>query len=196
MWTQNNNLLPLEGEVYLHEHFFTATESEELFGELLETVEWKQDHMTIFGKHVNLPRLTAWYANEGKSYQYSGIRNKPLPWIPVLLDIKQYVEDKLDTCFNSALLNLYRNHKDSIGWHCDNEPELGADPVIASLSFGCNRTFQLKHKKFPDKKISVPLQKGSLLLMQGSTQANWLHRLSTSAEYDQPRINITFRTIK
>jgi len=195
MWAQTKNILPRNGEVFLFDSFFTVQESKEIFAELLENIEWKQDHMIIYNKQVNLPRLTAWYGNEGKYYKYSGIVNKPLPWTDILLDIKQFVEDRLDLYFNSALLNLYRNESDSIGWHCDNEPELGINPVIASLSFGGSRVFQFKHKKFLNEQVSKNLQSGSLLLMQGDTQTNWLHRLSKSTAYRQPRINITFRRI-
>lgn len=195
MLTQTKNILPRNGEVFLFDSFFTAQESKEIFAELLEGIEWKQDHMTIYNKKVNLPRLTAWYGNDGKCYTYSGIVNGPLPWTDLLLDIKQFVEDRLDLYFNSALLNLYRNESDGIGWHSDNEPELGINPVIASLSFGGSRIFQFRHKKFSKEKVSENLQNGSLLLMQGETQANWLHRLSKSAGYCQPRINITFRKI-
>jgi len=195
MWTQPKNILPRNGEAFLFDSFFTVRESKEIFAELLEGIEWKQDHMTIYSKQVNLPRLTAWYGNEGKCYKYSGIVNKPLPWTDFLLDIKQFVEDRLDIHFNSALLNFYRNESDSIGWHSDNEPELGINPVIASLSFGGNRVFQFKHKEYLREQVSQNLQSGSLLLMRGNTQTNWLHRLSKSRKYYEPRINITFRKI-
>jgi alkylated DNA repair dioxygenase AlkB len=195
MWTQAKNILPHGGEVYLFDPFFTARESEEIFAELLKNIEWKQEYMTIYGRQVNLPRLTAWYGNEGKCYRYSGIFNKPLSWTDILLDIKQFVEDRLDLDFNSALLNLYRNQTDSIGWHSDNEPELGINPVIASLSFGGSRIFQFRHKKLLKEKVSENLQSGSLLIMQGDTQTHWLHRLSKSTGYREPRINITFRKI-
>ena len=196
MWTQNKNLLPHDGEVFLHESFFIGQESKDLYNELRETIAWQQDSMIIYGKSVLLPRLTAWYADEGRYYKYSGIVNTPLPWTNTLLDIKQYVEDQLDCRFNSALLNYYRHEKDGMGWHSDDEPELGNNPVIASLSFGDSRIFQFKHKKNEAEKISVCLPGGSLLLMQGATQTHWLHRISKSVRYRQPRINITFRTIQ
>ncbi|MDP4261406.1 MAG: alpha-ketoglutarate-dependent dioxygenase AlkB [Bacteroidota bacterium] len=195
MWTQTKNILPRGGEVYLYNSFFTAPESEEVFDELLKNVEWRQDSMTIRGKTVNLPRLTAWYGNEGKCYRSPGIFKEPLPWTDMLLDIKQFVEDRLDIEFNSALLNLYRNESDDAGWHRDNESGLGFNPVIASLSFGNNREFQLKHKDFPKEKITGTLQNGSLLLMRGETQVNWRYRISPSKEYHHPGINLTFRKI-
>jgi alkylated DNA repair dioxygenase AlkB len=188
-------MLPHGGEAYLYDSFFTSMESEEVLPELLKDIAWRQDSMIIYGKTVRLPRLTAWYGHEGKCYSYSGIVNEPLPWTNLLLDIKQFVEDRLDRQFNSALLNLYRNESDGIGWHSDNEPELGPNPVIASLSFGGNREFQLKHKSLPEEKITETLQNGSLLLMQGETQINWLHRIPKSKKYHQPRINISFRKI-
>ena len=140
------NLLPLQGEARLYHQLFTNAEAASIFKELMAAVAWQQDSMHCFGKPVKLPRLTAWYGDEGKYYQYSGIANTPQPWSHLLLDIKNYIEDITDHTFNSALLNYYRNGADRVGWHADAEKELGANPVIASLSFGSERIFAFKHK--------------------------------------------------
>ncbi|PIQ22289.1 MAG: alpha-ketoglutarate-dependent dioxygenase AlkB [Cytophagales bacterium CG18_big_fil_WC_8_21_14_2_50_42_9] len=150
----------------------------------------------MFGKQIWLPRLTAWYGDPGKTYQYSGIQNEPLPWIPALLEIKQAVETLAGVPFNSVLLNYYRHGQDSMGWHADDEPKLGTNPVIASVSFGQTRRFNFRHrtiKALPKK--SVLLTHGSLLLMQGSTQHFWQHQLPKTKAISAPRLNLTFRII-
>ncbi len=185
-----------DAEVTLYEGFFPATESDRLFAELLATTHWEQSHLKIYGKEIAEPRLTAWYGDAGKSYTYSGITRHPLPWTPALLQIKERVEVVAQTSFNSVLLNRYRDGRDSIGWHQDNEPELGQNPVIASVSFGATRRFQLRHKRRKDvPRVDLNLTHGSLLIMRGPTQHCWVHQLPKTAQPAGQRINLTFRVI-
>ena len=177
-------------------HFFSSTESEKLFLDLNCNVKWKQDIIHLFGKTMPLPRLTAWYGDEGKSYTYSGIEQHPEPWNPTLTSIKLKVEEISEVTFNSVLINLYRNGKDSVSWHSDDEPELGKNPIIASVSFGETRRFSLKHKISKQHKIDIDLPKGSLLLMKGETQHYWQHQIPKVSKLLNPRINLTFRVIK
>ena len=190
------NLLPFDGEVFLYPNFYQEDGVYDLFEELKHTILWKQDKMKIYGRSVNFPRLTSWYADNDQSYTYSGVVNIPLPFTPLLLKIKQAAEAQCGKQFNSALLNFYRNGEDSMGWHSDDEKELSGNPVIASASFGATRTFQFKHKEKKNARISMALSNGSLLIMQGQTQHNWLHRVPKTTKEPGPRINITFRDIK
>ncbi len=189
------NLLPFDGDVRYYPGLFSASESDGLFRRLEQDINWKQEPIKLFGKEVMQPRLTAWYGDAGKSYRYSGITMQPQAWNDTLLLLKERAETLAGRSFNSALLNLYRDGLDSMGWHRDNEKELGPEPVIASLSFGATRIFKLKHMH--DKKAVLPirLEAGSLLLMQGETQQAWLHALPKTTAVKGPRINITFRMI-
>ena len=167
-----------EAEVVLYPTFFSASVTDRLLRELRDTTAWRQETITLYGKTIDVPaRLTAWYGDEGTTYVYSGIKNVPLPWTPALIEVKQAVEPPSDVVFNSVLVNRYRTGKDSVSWHADNEPEFGAQPVIASVSLGGTRTFQLKHRDRKGLKASVELTHGSLLIMRGGTQANWLHQI-------------------
>jgi alkylated DNA repair dioxygenase AlkB len=163
--------------------------------ELRDTTVWRQESFTLYGKTINFPRLTAWFGDEGTSYVYSGIRNIPLPWTPAILEVKAAIEPPSGVVFNSVLLNRYRTGRDSVSWHADDEPEFGENPVIASVSFGGTRTFQLKHKKRKDLKASVELTHGSLLIMRGGTQANWLHQVPKTGKHVEERLNLTFRMV-
>jgi alkylated DNA repair dioxygenase AlkB len=184
-----------DAEVRYASHFFSKVASDNYLKLLKGDIAWQQESIKLFGKQLPMPRLTAWYGDE--SYTYSGLHNKPQPWLPVLLELKNSVEEVSGSKFNSVLLNLYRNGQDSMGWHADNEPELGNEPVIASLSFGGERKIRFKHKKKKDyKPISLDLSHGSLLLMQGATQHNWLHQIPKTAKEVEPRINLTFRYVK
>jgi alkylated DNA repair dioxygenase AlkB len=142
-----------------------------------------------------IPRLTAWYGDQGKSYTYSGIEQHPEHWHPTLKLIKSKIEQIAQISFNSVLINLYRNGKDSVSWHSDDEPELGENPIIASVSFGATRRFYLRHKHSKNHKIDIDLASGSFLLMQGETQHFWQHQIAKTAKEIQPRINLTFRII-
>lgn len=193
---QGDYLLHQDGEVVLYENFFTEAESDDYLDILTHQIEWKADTIKVFGKQFPLPRLTAWYGDPRCSYTYSGIRQNPHEWIPCLIDIKRKVEQVSDCKFNSVLLNQYRDGKDSVSWHSDDEPELGVDPVIASVSFGASRLFRLRHKFRQDvKTVSFFLNHGSILIMRGKTQANWLHTVPKTKRSVKSRINLTFRHI-
>jgi alkylated DNA repair dioxygenase AlkB len=184
-----------DAEVLFYPHFFTGAESDALFAELHATIPWKQEKIKLYDKVYDVPRLTAWHGDEGKSYTYSGIKVDPYPWTPPLLTIKKAVEAASGVSFNSVLLNLYRDGKDSVSWHSDDEPELGKNPVIGSVSLGATRTFQLRHKKEKELLRKVRLGQGSYLLMKGPTQHFWVHQISKEAGVSGARINLTFRII-
>ncbi|SKC86766.1 alpha-ketoglutarate-dependent dioxygenase AlkB family protein [Ohtaekwangia koreensis] len=189
-------ILPKDGEVSFFPNLFTREESDVYFDVLMNEIPWKQEPIRIFGKTVMQPRLTAWYGDPGKHYSYSGITMSPANWTDALLKIKQRIETVSPVIFNSALLNLYRDQSDSMGWHRDNEKELGINPVIASVTFGATRRFLLRHYTDKDLKQSLALTHGSLLLMQGRTQHAWEHSVPKQSSIMGSRINITFRVIK
>lgn len=187
------NLLPQDGEALYYPDFFSPAESDTIFKTLLEETHWKQEPIKIFGKEVMQPRLTAYYGDTEKKLKYSGITMHSYPWTPTLMQIKKSIEPISGTHFNGVLLNQYRNEKDSMGWHRDNEKELGKDPIIASVSFGAVRTFKFKHHADKKMKVSVDLAHGSLLVMKGSTQHNWEHSMAKIETETGIRINLTFR---
>ncbi|MEG4491175.1 alpha-ketoglutarate-dependent dioxygenase AlkB [Microcoleus sp. D3_18_C4] len=193
---QKTVVIDTDGEVIFYPNFFSIEESDRLFSDLYSSINWKQDIIHFYGKKIPLPRLTGWYGDEGKSYTYSGIEQHPDPWTPTLKLIKSKAEEISEVTFNSVLLNLYRHGKDSVSWHSDDEPELGENPIIASISFGGSRRFSLKHKTSENYKINLDLPKGSLLLMKGETQHCWQHQIPKNSKFVEPRINLTFRVIK
>lgn len=167
-----------------------------IFESLLNDTLWQQREMNMYGRKVLQPRLTAWYGDPDRAYVYSGIKNKPLPWTDLLREIRRRIEDCTDLKFNSVLLNYYRDNNDSMGFHSDDEKELGPEPAIASLSFGDTRTFLFKHKVDRDiPTVSVQLTDGSVLLMKGRTQRCWKHAINRETRPCGPRINLTFRRI-
>jgi alkylated DNA repair dioxygenase AlkB len=184
-----------DAEVFLCPTFFSASQADRLFVELRDTTAWRQETIKLYGRNIDQPRLSAWYGDEGSNYIYSGIKNVPLPWTSAILEVKRAVEPCSGVAFNSVLLNRYRTGKDSVSWHADDEPEFGEQPVIASASFGATRAFQFKHKKRRDLKASVELTHGSLLIMRGGTQANWVHQVPKVARPVEERLNLTFRAI-
>jgi alkylated DNA repair dioxygenase AlkB len=185
-----------DGEVIIYRNFFEELESDHFFSELLNHINWQQDKIKIFGKEVDLPRLTAWYGDTGKSYTYSGITMNPDPWTQNLLSIKTRIEETVKINFNSVLANLYRSGQDYVSWHSDDEKELGENPTIASISFGATRRFVLRHKSNKDlETIDISLTHGSLLIMKGSTQHFWKHQVPKTAKVKTERINLTFRVI-
>lgn len=190
----NSNLLPKQGEVYYYPHFFTDNETTVFFSRLQTEIEWKQEPIKIFGREIMQPRLTAWYGD--KKYSYSGIDLTPLPWTDVLLLIKERIEEISQVQFNSVLLNYYRNNQDSMGWHRDNEKELGKNPVIGSVSFGATRRFCLRHHLEKELKTTVNIEDGGYLLMKGETQHYWHHSVPKESREIGPRINLTFRYIQ
>ena len=184
-----------DAEVYLDRTFIPPAESDAFFADLTANIVWEQKPIHFMGKEVMQPRLTAWYGDEGKSYTYSGLTVHPLPWTTTLLTLKTRVEAAAGITFNSVLLNRYRTGQDSVGWHSDDEPELGTNPVIASVSLGAARNFQFKHKHNPDLKLAIELTNGTLLLMRGTTQHFWKHQIPKTTKVLSPRINLTFRVI-
>lgn len=184
-----------DAEIRYYPNFFDSVTADKIFKELLHNIPWQQDNITVFGKTHPQPRLTALFG-DGKPYSYSGITMQPHPWNPLLQSIKIKLNEISDTNFTSVLLNWYRDGKDSNGWHADNEKELGINPVIASLSFGATRSFQLKHNTDKSQRLNLTLEHGSLLLMQGVTQHFWKHQISKTAKLVGPRINLTFRVIR
>jgi alkylated DNA repair dioxygenase AlkB len=184
------NLLTCDGAAFLYPDALPQAEADRLFAELRGGIEWRQEVASLMGRRVTIPRLTAWHGATG--YVYSGIRLTPAPWTPPLLALKALAEGLAGQIFNSVLLNLYRDGRDSVSWHADNEPGLGRDPVIASLSLGAVRRFQLKHRRLPER-LTLDLPHGSCLIMAGATQHHWLHQLPKTARPVGPRINLTFR---
>ncbi len=192
----NHATLDVPGaEVLVHPAVFSAEEADRLLGELRDTTQWRQESIKLYGKVIAIPRLTAWYGDEGAGYKYSGIQNAPLAWTPPLLEVKRAVEAHCGVGFNSVLLNRYRTGSDSVSWHADDEPEFGERPTIASVSFGATRSFQLKHKTRKELKAAVDLTHGGLLVMRGDTQANWLHQVPKTAKPVGERLNLTFRLV-
>ncbi len=183
-----------DAEVVYFLGLFSLSEADLLFTQLQREVTWKQEKIKLYGQVHDLPRLTAWYGDPAKTYIYSGITVRSLEWITPLLEIKRRIEGVSDYSFNSVLLNRYRNGSDSVSWHADDEPELGQNPLIGSVSFGEARSFQMKHKSL-DEKRKIILEHGSYLLMKGSTQHYWLHQIPKSKRAMGERINLTFRNI-
>ena len=185
-----------DAEVLYIAGFLNAKEAATLYEKLLSETPWQHDQITLFGKTHPQPRLTSFYGTDDLSYSYSNIKMEPNSFTPTLLKLKEEVEQKAETTFNSVLLNLYRDGKDSNGWHADNEKELGLNPIIASITLGSERFFHLKHISKPEHKCKIKLENGSLLLMKGSTQHFYKHQIPKTMQQISPRINLTFRTIK
>lgn len=184
-----------EGDVIIYQTLFPEKDNQ-LFSNLYNDTNWKQEYIKMYGKALPIPRLTAWYGDSDKSYTYSKIAMNPEPWTFTLLEIKSKIENLSGVEFNSVLLNLYRSGSDSVAWHSDDEPELGENPVIGSVSFGGTRRFMFRHKYKKELKKEVNLTDGSFLLMKGSTQHFWQHQIPKTAKLVEPRINLTFRVIK
>jgi alkylated DNA repair dioxygenase AlkB len=182
--------------LYLMSRLEIGAPNGEVLQELIEDTPWRVESVVLWGRRYPQPRLTAWYGDQDARYVYSGIELDPLPWTPRLLAIKASVEQATGSRFNSVLLNYYRNERDSMGMHSDDEPELGALPVIASLSFGDARTLVFRHRSDRSRKpIRIELGDGSLLLMRGATQRNWKHGIAKERRPRGARINLTFRHI-
>ncbi len=184
-----------DADVILFKCFFDVSTGDAYFKELNENAAWKQEKIKLYGRRIDLPRLTAWYGDKGKSYRYSGITVSPEPWTPILLAIKQAIEAVSGIRFNSVLLNKYRTERDSVAWHSDDELELGRNPVIGSVSFGEARAFQFKHKT-RGLREQIILSHGSYLIMRGTTQHHWLHQIPKQTALRGARINLTFRVIQ
>ena len=174
--------------------FYSLETAEQYYQELRQSLLWRQEDITMFGKTMKTPRLQAWYGDEDALYKYSNIPLIPQPWDRRLSAIKNDIEEQIEGRFNSVLANYYRNGKDSMGWHSDNEKELGVEPLIASVSLGEPRRFLLKHKTSGEK-LTLNLQSGSLLIMRGDLQQNWQHSVPKTMKQVNGRINLTFRKI-
>jgi alkylated DNA repair dioxygenase AlkB len=189
--------IPLQdAEVYYLRYLPLAQTPDIVLRRLIDEVPWRAESIVVCGRTYPQPRLIAWYGDAGKNYTYSGIELTPLPWTETLLDIRSRVQAVTRTDFNSVLLNYYRDHRDSMGLHSDDEPELGERPILASLSLGEERTFILKHKRAKAlKPVRLKLASGSLLLMRGDTQRYWKHGIDKETRSCGPRVNLTFRRI-
>lgn len=192
------NLLPKDGEVFYHPGFIPKPYPDVILKDLINLCQedWRQDKIHIQGKDILIPRLQAWYGDDGKTFTYSGIHLTPKPWISLLSSLNEKVSKKCGIVFTSVLVNLYRNGQDSVAWHQDDEPGLGKNPVIASLSFGAQRSFQLRHLEDRTLTRNLKLESGSLLIMRGETQHKWQHCVPKDEKEENPRINLTFRVIK
>jgi alkylated DNA repair dioxygenase AlkB len=196
--TERLERIPIaDGEVYYLSKLELGRDDHEVFNQLIREVPWRQERILVWGKMHLQPRLVAWYGDRGSDYTYSGITLTPLPWTDLLLEIKTRIETvSAAASFNSVLLNYYRNNRDSMGFHSDDEPELGLRPVISSLSLGEERTLTLKHRLNKlAKPVRLKLASGSLLLMKGETQKYWMHGIAKESRPCGPRINLTFRQI-
>ena len=174
--------------------FYTQEDALSLYQYLHEHTDWRQETIKVYGKSHLTPRLSCWMGDEHTTYGYSNTIMKPVAWDKTVLAIKLKIEEATNTQFNSVLINLYRDGKDSNGWHSDNEPELGLNPTIASLSLGAPRDFHLRHKSNKQLTHKMSLTNGSLLMMSGTTQQYWQHHIPKRANASG-RINLTFRTI-
>ena len=183
------------GEYLYISNFFDKSTSDNYLQTLLDSIDWKQEKMNMYGKELLFPRLTAWYGDNDKPYSFSGITLRPKQWTKELIEIKSKIETKTDVSFNSVLLNRYRDGNDSISWHTDAEKELGRNPIIASVNFGATREFQLRHIHTKEK-LSIKLSHGSILIMLGELQHFWQHQLPKTKKLVSERINLTFRVIK
>lgn len=186
----------LDSDICYYPNFLNQAEAENLFNRLRNTVPWQQDTIKVFGKTHPQPRLTALFGDHNKPYTYSNITMEPHQFIEPLSDLKKRVDEIAKTDFTTCLLNLYRDGRDSNGWHADNEKELGKNPIIVSISLGQERFFHLKHRANPQMKHKILLENGSLLLMKGETQHHWLHQIPKTTRQIGERINLTFRVIK
>lgn len=189
-----SSLLPCDGDVRYYGSILDSKSANHYFDQLLKTILWEHDQTVIFGKLIVTKRKVAWYGDEPFNYTYSKTTKSALPWTKELLELKQIIENKSGETFNSCLLNLYHSGEEGMSWHSDDEKDLKKNGAIASLSLGATRKFAFKHK-VSKQTVSVVLENGSLLIMKGSTQSNWLHRLPPTKKISTPRINLTFRTI-
>ena len=188
--------IPLpDGDLGYAPDFLAPAEADQFMRQLLGGIEWQQHHVVVFGRQLPAPRLSAWHGSAKAHYAYSGLELEPRPWTAPLLDLKTRIEAAADCSLNSVLLNQYRDGRDSMGWHSDDEPELGANPTIASLSLGGTRRFLLRHKRRDLAPVEIPLGHGALLIMRGPTQTYWQHQVPKTRRPCAPRLNLTFRRI-
>ena len=188
--------VPLAGaDVRYRADAYEPSRSDALFAALHREIPWEQHRLRLFGREVPSPRLSCWIGDAGTAYTYSRVRFEPRAWTPALASLREDLAERFGLQFNSVLANLYRDERDSMGWHSDGEPELGAEPVIASLSFGTERRFRFRSRAMKRVSLAIPLAHGSVLVMQGATQRLYQHDLPKSAAPCGARINLTFRWI-
>jgi alkylated DNA repair dioxygenase AlkB len=193
-----NTKLAGGGRLQLFPQFIEAVESKHLIRLLLADIEWRQDVLQLFGKQHKIPRLHQWFGDPDAEYRWSGLTLCPEPWSTELAELRDRVSEAADTGFNSVLVNCYRDGRDSMGWHADDEPELGQQPVIASLSLGVERDFMMRYRDRSAgiDSLKIPLSDGSLLIMSGNTQRDWQHALPRRKRVESVRLNLTFRQVK
>ncbi|MGA1362036.1 MAG: alpha-ketoglutarate-dependent dioxygenase AlkB family protein [Ilumatobacteraceae bacterium] len=188
-------LLPYDGSAVLHQWVLGDRSWEEVMGRLVDDIPWEAHTIKMFGKEYPQPRLVAWYGDPGSEYSYSGLKMNVRPWIPPIVDLKAIAESHAGVVFNSVLVNLYRDGNDKVGWHRDNEPELGGTPTIASMSLGAPRRFKFRHLSSGEQ-VEAVLNPGSLVVMSGLSQTCWEHEVPRQAAVKEPRINLTFRQVR
>lgn len=188
------NLLPNDGEVNYYGQILDNQNAQHYFDQLLENIQWENDKAIIFGKLIITKRKVAWYGDKPFKYTYSKTTKEALPWTKALSNLKKLIEEKTGETYNSCLLNLYHTGEEGMAYHSDAEKDLKKNGAIASISLGAERKFAFKHKTTKET-VSVVLENGSLLVMKGTTQTHWLHRLPPTKKVKTPRINLTFRTI-
>jgi alkylated DNA repair dioxygenase AlkB len=193
--TSAREVLPYGGSARYYPGAFSADASMAIMAKLIRDTEWKQEYVNFYGKRHPIPRETAWFGDSGAIYKYSKISNEPSPWTATLVEVKQKVELLAGVSFNSVLINRYRNGSDSVAWHSDDEPELGPQPVIGSVSFGATRTFQFKSNRDGEDRVNLLLESGSVLIMSGDSQSAWKHQIPKERSVKGERLNLTFRVI-
>ena len=194
LFSESRELLPLDGSALLHQQFLDTKLAECAFHELLNSNPWESHEIIVFGQKHTEPRLSTWHADEGIRYTYSNLERTPIPWTPLLLQLRELCERVSGSAFNSVLVNLYRDGNDGVGWHADDERENGFEPTIASLSLGASRRFDFQHR-FLKRVESIQLHDGDLIVMSGASQSHWLHRIAKTKRPVGPRINLTFRKV-
>jgi alkylated DNA repair dioxygenase AlkB len=189
--------LPLAGaDLAWDPQFLDAGAADSAFAALRDAIAWERHRIRLFGRECDVPRLSCWIGDPDAHYRYSGTNFMPRPWTAALLVLRDQVQLACGTRFNSVLANCYRDGRDSMGWHSDDEPELGPEPVIASLSLGAPRRFLLRHRRDAGGRLALELGPGSLLVMRGATQSNYRHALPRTARAVGERINLTFRQVR
>ena len=183
-----------DGELFFIEHYLNAEQRGWFYRHFEEQIDWREEQIMLFGKAVTVPRRVAWYGEPDAVYHYSGVTHTPQIWLPALYALKTDLEQRFSAKFNSVLANFYRHGQDSMGWHADNEPELGAQPLIASLSLGGQRLFKLQHKR-TKRVVDLPLNAGSLVIMKGELQNCWRHCVPKTKKPVTGRINLTYRYV-
>lgn len=191
---EKTNLIPKDGTLNYYGSIFSVVDATNYFDALLNTIDWKNDEIILFGKKIVTKRKVAWYGDSGIEYTYSNTTKKALSWTKELREIKSLIEEQIGSTFNSCLLNLYHSGEEGMGWHSDDEKELEKNGTIASVSFGAERKFSFKHKK-DQTTFSILLENGSLLVMKDEIQLFWQHKLAPTKMVKSARINLTFRSI-